>query len=300
MPTYTKDTCPIRGSSRFRVIGGVDVDRSRITPPNQSSIVACSECDLVYVNPTPHWTDEDFHDLYGHGYFEEYSPGWRRKRARAIPQRRSSLIDKHVQSSSKTMLEFGAGVHPFMSRHMADRGWKVTAQEPSRVFAEELRRIDPRITVLETPFLEIPSDKKYSLVYADSVLEHVPNPTDYFTKAADLLEPGGILYFVSPNEFALTNKILTFKNKYSNRVAHQLCPYHDSFHLIGYSRKAVGKIEETTGLRLLQFIRKHDFRSFRILEDVEGVLKYPKAVTFYLMDRLGLGLNLEVILRAEG
>jgi len=57
---------------------------------------------------------------------------------------------------------------------------------------------DSRIRGTATPFLDLPADEHHAFIYADSVLEHMPNPLDYFTKARELLVPGGVVDFVSP------------------------------------------------------------------------------------------------------
>ncbi len=298
MATYTTGRCPVCNSTSSRLVGNVDLERGRITPPDDSCIVACRDCDLLYTDPMPHWDEADFEILYGDGYFKEPTAGWRTMRAETIPARRLALIRDHLRSSSKTMLELGAGVQAFMSRYMVERDWDVVAQEPSSAFARALRRADPPISVLSTPFLDLPGGGSYSLVYADSVLEHVPSPIDYFVKIVALLEPGGILYFVSPNELALTNRIRTWRQRSSTGVAQELCPYHDSFHLIGYSRRALESVARQTGLELLEFIQKYDCRAARALQESSGVRKYPRAALLHLMDLLGFGVNLEVVLRA--
>jgi hypothetical protein len=53
----------------------------------------------------------------------------------------------------------------------------------------------------------------------------------YEQRGAELLEPGGLLYFVSPNEYSLANVLATLRNRFGNGNALTLCPYTGSYHL---------------------------------------------------------------------
>ncbi len=297
MPTYTRDGCPACGSPHYKVMGKIDREKSRIQPPEDSHISICLNCDMIYVNPMPYWDKEDFQFLYGEGYFQQLSPRWLNARENIIPKKRFRLVEKYLQNKDKSLLEVGAGVYGFMCRFIVNQGWDVTAQEPSEAFHKELKKADERINCISTPYLDIPLNRQYAFIYADSVFEHVPNPPDYFSKSYDLLQPGGVLYFVSPNEHSLTNKILTWKNKSSSGIARALCPYYDSFHLVGYSKKSVQILCQKSGFELVRFIRHYDWRWLHDLETVTGPTKYPRVVIRYLVDFLGYGSNLEILLR---
>lgn len=247
----------------------------------------------------PHWTDADLQVLYGDGYLPADSPAWNRRRANDIPLRRLRSIEKHLRTPGRSILEVGAGVHAFLARYAAPRGWEVTAQEPSRHFAAELRRRWPDVTVLGDSFLDLDVGRRWSVVYADSVLEHVPDPVPYFEKAGRLLEPGGVLYFVSPNERSLANRWTTWRRRRSTGVASELCPYVGSLHLIGFSRRAVEILARRSGLRLVRFTRRHDYAWLHELMWGAGRRRWPRAAAWWLVDRVGLGTNLEVVLRAD-
>lgn len=297
MPSYTRDRCPICGSAEWRLLGSLDRRGAVLAPPADSAIVSCRACALVYVNPMPHWHEDEFARLYGSDYFPEVNPDWERIRAISIPRYRLGVIERLIRTPRRAALEIGSGVSAFMARLLADRGWQVDAQEPSAAFVERLRAADSRLQVLHQSFLDLPSTRTYSLIYADSVLEHVPDPLPYFDKIADLLEPGGLLYFVSPNEYSLDNILITLRNRLGSGHARMLCPYTGSYHLLGYSRRAVESVGRRTGLRLLRFSRERDFEWWHVLRRGPRSLgRYAHSAIALAANAVGLGTNLEVVM----
>jgi SAM-dependent methyltransferase len=312
MPVYQKGPCPVCQNWEYKVIGKVDIENSKVMPsPEESYIVSCSHCRLLYVYPMPYWSEDEFSMIYGDEYFPNIPSWWLNFRANIAPKRRMELINNHLQNNKKTLLELGAGIYAFMCRYLKTLGWETVAQEPSKVFCRELEELG--IKTLSTPFLEIPRGKRYALIYADSVFEHVPNPVDYFAKSFELLEPGGILYFISPNEYSLENKILTFRNKFTHGYVRYLCPY-DSYHLVGFSKKSMEVICQKTGFTLGKFLKRYGqgwrrelnkWYSYKSRESsykdllIKGTTSYTRAIVRYAIDFLGYGPNLEVLLKKE-
>ncbi|MBI5479155.1 MAG: class I SAM-dependent methyltransferase [Deltaproteobacteria bacterium] len=297
MPTYTSGVCPLCGSARLRAIGALDPAGARLPPPPGSRVVSCAGCSLVFVDPLPHWSDGDFAVLYGDDYFAAMPSWWHEVREQREPARRFAVAARHLRSGERTVLEVGAGVYGFMARHLAARGWSATAQEPATAFHARLRGADARLRVVGTPFLDLPADERYALLFADSVFEHVANPLDYFRQAHDLLAPGGLLYLVSPNEHSLVNWLLTARNRVTGRGARMLCPYRESFHLLGYTRGALEWASRRVGLDLVYFARRHDYRWLHELHGGSGRLRYGRAALRWAMDAAGVGFNLEAALR---
>jgi SAM-dependent methyltransferase len=300
MPTYTRDRCPLCESVEHRVLGALDRNGAVLAPPADSAIVSCRACALVYVNPMPHWHADEFELLYGNGYFGNVDPAWEAKRSTEIPGYRLRIITRLIRCEGRTALEIGSGDSAFMARFLVSRGWQVDAQEPSAVFVKKLRTVDPRINVLDQPFLSLVPTRRYSLIYADSVLEHVPEPNPYFEKIAELLEPGGLLYFVSPNEYSLGNVLATLRNKFGNGNARMLCPYTGSYHLLGYSKRAVELVGQRVGLRLVRFARERDFEWWHVLRrDPRSPRRYAHSAAAFVANALGLGTNLEIAMRRD-
>jgi len=266
--------------------------------PNNSNIVKCNNCYLIYVNPMPIWTENDFSLLYSKEYFEKtpHSKAWLDIRANKNTKERFERIKKYLLANSRECLEIGSGIFALMCRFLLKQGWSVTAHEPSRELCESLKYLYPELYTINTEFGLLPENKKYALLYADSVFEHVHNPLEYIKKSADLLEKGGILYFVSPNEHSFSNFLFNFIGKFKSKDAHYLSPYSAPYHLIGFSRKSIEIIGEKAGLSLKGFIKRYDYTWYHVLNKYKTYLiGYPMAAFFYFIDFIGYGNNIEII-----
>ena len=299
MASYIIDSCPICENTAYFTIGPCDSGDVNIeNKPKKSVIAKCKECNSIYVNPMPIWSEKDFNALYNSA--EEYfhpTDAWQSIRKKDIVERRFRCIGKHIRTKNKNSLEIGAGIQAYMAKYVAMKGWEVTVQEPSTAFFEILKEENPSFKIVNTEFLRMNSSSKYALIYIDSVLEHVPNPHEYLKKSFDLLEEGGILYFISPIEHS-------FKNWFKTTILRQrpvpyICPYTLSFHVIGFSKKSIRILAKKSGLKLVKHIRRYDYDWLHILNRKESILKYPVAIFFYFIDLFGWGCNQEILLRKE-
>ena len=303
MPTYQNNICPICTNYDYIILGTPKLYSSKIIAPENSKIVKCKLCRAIYVDPTPKWTEDDFQLLYDSCYFgnqlNSHQKKWLRVREFKVPIYRFNYIKKYLHIQKNEFLEIGSGVSAFMSKFLKKQGWNVTAQEPSIHFYNQLQEKSLKINLINKDFLKIDDSKKYTIIFADSVFEHISNPNDYFSKASLLLEPGGLLYFVSPNEHSLVNFIISTINRIFNKPVRYLCPYTDSYHLIGYSRKSVEYLANNNGLKLVKHIKKHDYWWFHCIysSKVPFLFRYPLALFLFFVDKSGLGTNQEFILR---
>jgi len=301
MPDFSYDTCPVCKSIIFKKIGKIEDTLNNGLQPHNSEIVKCSNCDLIFVNPLPIWDNNDFATLYNEKYFNlEKNPGkgkWLKIREHKNIYERFNRINKYLKSEKNSLLEIGSGIYAFMCKSLLQKGWDVTAQEPSKKLSEQLQHYYPDMKVITEDYLTLDEHTRYSLIYADSVFEHVHNPGEYITKSASLLEAGGILYFISPNEHSLLNYLVTLINRLRGKSVHYLSPYKSPYHLIGFSKKSLEILASESGLQLIAYIKRYDYIWFHILERKKNPLKYPVALLFYLIDRCGWGANLEIILK---
>jgi len=243
----------------------------------------------------PFWTETDFRLLYGKGYFVPDSPRWGAIRAVRNPNSRFGRIQGILRSDARTVLEVGAGIYAHFCENLAQRGWSVLAQEPSEEFREALER--KGLAAIGEGFLDLPEDRRFALIYADSVFEHVGDPLAYFQKASRLLEPGGVLYLVVPRERSLLGNLKQVLALLRGSACPFLSAYKPPYHLHGYSKRSLGRFAEASGLELpLVFVRE-DWFWLQALERLPPVVAHLAAAGLWLADRCGFGGNLEVGLR---
>jgi hypothetical protein len=240
----------------------------------------------------PYWTAEDFGKLYGTGYFVPDSPRWAHIRAQVNPRSRWKRIESLLKSSQTTALEVGSGIYAHFCQFLASQGWSTLAQEPSSSFEKELR--GKGLEVESRPFEELPEDRKFAIIYADSVFEHVAEPAIYFAKAAKLLEPGGVLYLVFPRERSLFGNCKAFAARLRKRPCPFLSAYKPPYHLHGYTPESITKFAQSSGLTLALVHLGEDWFWLQAIERLPFGIGHLAAAILWMADRLGLGGNMEV------
>ena len=165
MPHYQNDNCPVCSSSNLLILGNIkNQDDFVIKAPDNTKIVECKKCGLLYVTPLPFWTQDDFQYMYGSDYFSGIDQKWLDKRKNSMPIRRLSHIKKHLSSDSKSVLELGGGEFAFMAQFLKKDGWYAAVQEPSKQFIDKLNGLNFD-DVINTPILEMDTDRKYSRLF---------------------------------------------------------------------------------------------------------------------------------------
>jgi SAM-dependent methyltransferase len=299
MATYIKDECPVCGSAEYGVIGKITDKNPPVKIPEGSAVVKCGGCRLIYANPMPYWDSGDYAALYDESYFSHLkSDGqkkWLDKRENIIPAKRFGRIAKKINPGSKKMLEIGAGEYAFMCRYLIAKGWEASAQEPGESFAGKLRGIEG-LSVETRGIKELDGSGLYSFIFADSVLEHVPDPGAYYKKLAELLAPDGLLYTVSPNEYSMYNFLHNRGRKRKGLTPHYIAPYTQPYHLLGFTKKSLKILGEKSGLRLISYKKSGDYMAFHALNSTRSALvKLPLALIYAVSQLLGKGTNGEAV-----
>ena len=297
MASYVKNECPVCTCESFVTFGKINDKESPVPIPEDSAIVKCSYCKLIYVNPMPYWDSDDYAKLYDETYFlhlnSDEQKEWFEIRKAVIPARRFNRIRRHIKSDMRKLLEIGAGENAFMCQHLMSGGWDCKAQEPSELFADELRKVKG-LNVETKDILEL--DGEYSFIFADSVLEHVPDPITYYKKLSSLLVPGGVLYTVSPNEYSMYNFLLNIVAWRKGNTPRYIAPYTQPYHLVGFSKKSLEICAKNSGLNLISFRKIEDYMAFHALKsNKRAIIKYPLALLFTFAQGVGLGTNGEAM-----
>jgi hypothetical protein len=304
MAIFLSDSCPVCKSTKFATVGDAQLGGpvSCYIPPK---IARCEQCKSYFADPMPVWSPSDFQLLYDGSYFSQVAEGGAVEEENALRQKnvefRYQRIVSHLECPTLSALEIGAGIQAFMAVHLTSMGWPdVVVQEPSVELAQKLSERHPKLRVVTSDFLGKTS-QSYSLFYADSVLEHVPNPRDYIAKIGEILEPGGVAYCVVPAEDSFFNFVKNLRSKIScsNKVA-QLCPFTDSYHLIGFSERGLRLMADEAGLNLVFYLRGRDDSWPRIMKNRKlrsTLVRYFIAAVLSFADKVGWGRNQEFILK---
>lgn len=221
-------------------------------------IILCNKCDLAMVGMVPSKRDviktvnkvgESFysHYLTEKNSYDEYFT------------RRIKEIS--IYKSKGNLLEIGSG--PGLFLQIAKKyGWMTTGIELSKEAVRLNRKhgIDVRYGTLETAKI---GKKKYDVICAFQVIEHVRNPLLLLKQMTKKIEKDGIIMIVTPNRKGLSATL-------SGRFWYD---YYNREHLYFFSTKSLENLVKRSGFKLL-YSGKENSRKISIYYQWKRMINY--------------------------
>lgn len=194
--------CPFCNSDRFELLRKVG-DRFKLSVAREYQIVACVNCNFVYLNPRP--KVEHISDFYANGAYQPFLSTrsavsgldrvylWVRN---LMVGRKRRVIEKFVKCGK--LLDIGCGTGEFL-REMEKHGWSVAGLEKDEKAAEfAQKQYGLKVTTLE--FSQMPySENSFDVVTLWHVLEHLYNPLQILRELRTRLKDSGVLVIAMPN-----------------------------------------------------------------------------------------------------
>lgn len=173
------------------------------------SIVKCSNCGFVYVNPRVQ--DEQLTSIYRHNYFANKDYGYasyvQEKRLRVKNfERWLKDADKYITEANPVIaLDVGCAAG-YCVELMNTKGWKTNGLELDEEMYISLREkgFDISKSLLE----DFKTENRFSVITLFDVIEHIPNIDKAFSKLNSLLTKDGVVIMVTPNHNSLQRKLL--------------------------------------------------------------------------------------------
>lgn len=172
--------------------------------PGEFVLRRCAVCGLVF--NSPRLSPMALADLYGRNYyFFDRRPAAELDRIVGAYLRTVALLPER---RAGTLLEVGSA-KGYMLALLRGLGWRVTGVE----LAEEAAAFARRVFGVEvfTGTLELfrqVEDRRFDVVLAQDLLEHVPDPGAFLLGLRECLDPGGRLVIDTPNVGARNVEIL--------------------------------------------------------------------------------------------
>ena len=238
----TEVLCNLCGANDFRVVFAAGVAQ-------QSQIVTCNKCSLMYANPRSSEPDHVQIEGYDPDYVENATgrPGDPRFFKEALQVRdysdtRKLLAARHP--SRGRLLEVGSGLGYLMS-WFRDDGWNVMGVEPNVA----LNRHAKKTLNLEVVSAILPNARLFSesfdVVLMMHVIEHVPDPFETLSEIFRVLRPGGSLVVETPCYDTLMFKLL------GKRERSLSCNGHIYF----FTSRTLKALVERVGFRIVRVDR---------------------------------------------
>jgi SAM-dependent methyltransferase len=169
-----------------------------VEPSYPLHVRVCEHCLLVQ-----HDVDIDPAVLFGdYVYFSSISSAWVEHARRLVDQ----AVDRFALDSRHLVVEIASN-DGYLLRHVVDRGIPALGIEPAANVAEVARArgvpTESRFFSLATARNLLRRGKRASLIVANNVLAHVPQPSDFLAGVALLLTSGGSFIAEFPHLLAL-------------------------------------------------------------------------------------------------
>lgn len=294
--------CPDCGAAASRTHAtGRDWNAGRCT--NEWTLVRCSGCDLIYLNPMP--APEAMPLIYGgdygtHHLNESLRSFFTRVRF-ALRRRRMAWLRRLLPPESRLLdVGCGEGFQAALYRHLGP-DWAVEASDFSLPRPEDLEALGIRATQGDYDTLAFAAP--FDFISLCDVLEHVPDQARTLGKIARDLRAGGHLYLELPNPETPLARLLP------SAAGINMFPEHTAL----FSRGQIARLLERAGFdvvwtrtqgspgavygTLVNLIRKYVSASLPLPPTVGPLTIGPCFAAEWLLSLAGWGHGLTVLAR---
>ena len=122
-----------------------------------------------------------------------------------------SLVDRIAQGRSLSILDVGCAQATLAIR-LAEIGHRVVAVDIRRQFLDyaRTRYTHGNIEFVESNALELSLDRKFDLVFANQIIEHMTRPEELLSSLKRLIRSSGTLVVTTPSNHYLVNELPSF------------------------------------------------------------------------------------------
>ncbi len=175
-------------------------------------VVDCLECGFAHILPLP--PPEELDRIYRDEYFTLEKPDFIRYAREdrewwnVVYDERLDGFESMLSGGKKRLLDVGCGPGFFLKR-AAKRGWRCLGVEPSKEASAHAKGLG--VNVINGFFNGRTMGEEglaYDAVHISEVLEHVADPLAVLEDVYGLLDDGGLVCAVSPNDFSPVQKVL--------------------------------------------------------------------------------------------
>jgi SAM-dependent methyltransferase len=216
---------------------------------NGFSVLNCTDCGFIHLNPVP--TENELDKVYREEYYTDEKPLFIERVVEDLPwwdavyNDRYEFFESKLPGNRRSVLDIGCGPGYFLKAGMV-RGWKGFGVEPSSKAAAHARSLG--LEVMNTFFdtgLASALKKRFDAVHLSEVLEHVPDPSMILKAASTLMNEGGLICCVVPNDYSPVQKVLKEKLNYK---PYWLAPPH---HINYFNFETMKSLLEKTGFNVV-------------------------------------------------
>jgi len=175
-------------------------------------VIECEKCGFKHIVPIP--TKEELQSVYQNYYYSIVKPLYIERYREDLGWWNIVYADRYETFEEclptkfqRKMLDVGSGPG-FYLLHGKERGWETLGIEPSEKAVAHSRSLG--LNIIEG-FLTSDNFKDmgtFDVIHMSEVLEHIPDPTEMISITNLMLNPGGLLCVVVPNDYSFFQGVL--------------------------------------------------------------------------------------------
>jgi SAM-dependent methyltransferase len=211
-------------------------------------VIDCQACGWVHVFPVP--SADELASLYKSHYYGTEKPLYLERYTEdqawwdLTYRDRYDTFESFLPAGRRRILDVGSGPGLFLLTGKA-RGWKPIGVEPGEQPAAHSRGLGLEIVEdFLTPEVAARLGT-FDVVHMSEVLEHIPDPVAFLGMSSQLLDRGGLICIVVPNDYNPLQKVLREAEGYQ---PWWVAPPH---HLNYFTPKSLRGLLERTGFEVL-------------------------------------------------
>jgi len=202
--------CPACDSDRRHLLTSVAEHEYTTTTSDEFPLVECEGCGAWYLDPRPHVSALDV--IYPPNYYAyvqdaKAQSGAKDETGSLFANVRSWLFKKRVRpiatfmelAPGTTWLDIGCGDGSALQAMKEAYGALGTGLDFSQEAVRHCRRRGFRAYASRFEDFRPEPGEQYDLVHSSHLIEHVESPCAYLRKTFELLKPGGLSVFITPN-----------------------------------------------------------------------------------------------------
>jgi 2-polyprenyl-3-methyl-5-hydroxy-6-metoxy-1,4-benzoquinol methylase len=210
IPTQDVPQCPACGSDHRHLLTRVVEHEYATTTTDQFPLFECARCGAWYLDPRP--APSALGIIYPPNYYAyvqdaAVQDGVKTERGGLFGRLQSWLFEKRIEpiarfvrlGPGKTWLEVGCGNGSVLQSMRAGYGIEGTGVDRSADAVAFCRRRGFRAYATRFEDFEPESGEQFDVVHSSHLIEHVESPCAYLRKTFELLKPGGLSVFITPN-----------------------------------------------------------------------------------------------------
>jgi len=173
---------------------------------NGFTVIDCHTCRFKHIVPVP--TPAELEHVYGHEYYATEKPLYIQRHLEdrewldLVYAERYDAFERLLGAGRRRLLDVGSGPGLFL-KHGAERGgWQVRGIEPASQAVAHSRGLGLDVTQGFLGAGTAASLGRFDVVHMNEVLEHLPDPRAMLGLVHDLLDPGGLVALMVPNDYS--------------------------------------------------------------------------------------------------